>query len=1065
MKKTCNRYIRRLTSFLVVSSMLIGSVVFAQVSTGDITGRVLDPQGNVVAGATVTAKNTANDQTRSTTTNDSGEYTLSQLSPGKYEVAAEARGFSRSLQKDFELNIGSKPTLNFELKAGGATETIEVQGGSPLIETTRSEISGVVTPNEVQNLPLLNRTFANLSTILPEARPIGSFDPTKTRVGNIAFSGGDGRQLDVNVDGGDDKDNVVGSLLQNFAYESIQEFQVLQHRWTAESGRAVGGVVNVITKSGTNALHGSGFFNYRNQDLRKLDFFEKRDKEERDRTGTQLPPGLNDKPDFNREEFGGSLGGPIIKDKLFFFGAYERFRERQNLFIPADLVAQIAAIPGITATPQIPVPYNDHLLTAKIDQNLGLKQSMFYRYAYQRNDSPNDQVDPGLPADLTGGNTNNNHLHSFVVNHTYTISPTKVNVFTFHFQNFLNQILGVTDNPNLSFPSVTSGANVNVPQQTEIRKYQFRNDFSFQTGSHSLKVGTNYINTNMGGFFFFGANGYQIFFFDDPLTILGDNATYPQGFATPGAVQEITFSTGNGDTKQPRVHQLAFYVQDDYKISPRLTLNLGLRWDANINLLTDQTENRTIRILQQLNDARAQAITGDADALRRRTPGFTEFQPRIGFAYDPKGDGRMVIRGGYGIFYDQLFQNLTLFSTQQTNPTIYQTVLDRVNTAVGVGELANFRFGVDPLPSPGNVNNTDLEFGGFGRINDPGMKDPYVQKFSIGVQKTLGQNYVLSSDFVHTLGIHENRVQNINPQIRDICDPAFPGSTPNSSRCVSGASTRFFDRAFVNAGLGAGRLGQINMFTATNRSMFDSWTTSLQGRVRKFLFKASYVLSSSRAWGGQPTASYGGNGIAITPEQQFRDEEFGSTRIDERHRFVASGVFDLPWGVQLSPIIQLASARPYSLNTGFDIDGDGRSTVDRICEGTDPAAVFAARGNSAALRALNPVGCTQVKANSAREGFIVDENGQIQKSGTGRYFNVDLRATRVFSIGERFKIKPYGEFYNLFNTENLAYADRLGLSVATSGGTFRQPVTLYGPGFGPPVGRPLTFQVGFRVEF
>ncbi len=123
---------------------------------------------------------------------------------------------------------------------------------------------------------------------------------------------------------------------------------------------------------------------------------------------------------------------------------------------------------------------------------------MFYRYAFQKNNSPNDQVDPGLPADLTGGNTNDNRLHSFVVNHTYTISPTKVNVFTFHFQNFLNQILGVTDNPNLSFPSVTSGANVNVPQQTEIRKYQFRNDFSFQTGSHSLKVGTNYINTKSG---------------------------------------------------------------------------------------------------------------------------------------------------------------------------------------------------------------------------------------------------------------------------------------------------------------------------------------------------------------------------------------------------------------------------------------------------------------------------------------------------------------------------------------------------------------------------------------
>lgn len=1063
MKRYSRILMRRILSILVVLSLTCP--VFAQVSTGDVTGRVLDAQGGAVADATVTARNTATGLTRTTKTNEAGEYTITQLPPGTYEITVEAAGFSRALQKDFDVNVGTKPTLNFDLKPGGVTETIEVEGGAPLIETTRSEIGGVVTPVEVQNLPLLNRTFANLSTILPEARPIGSFDPTKTRVGNIAFSGGDGRQLDVNVDGGDDKDNVVGSLLQNFAYESIQEFQVLQHRWTAESGRAVGGVVNVVTKSGSNELHGSGFFNYRNQRLRKLDFFERRDKEDRERTGAQLPPGLNDKPDFNRQEFGGSLGGPIIKDKLFFFGAYERFRERQNLFIPADLVAQIAAIPGVTATPLIPIPYNDHLLTAKIDHRIGVSQSMFYRYAFQKNDSPNDQIDPGLPSDLTGGNTNDNKLHSFVINHTYTISPTKLNVFTFHFQNFVNQILAVTDQPNITFPSVQTGSNVNVPQRTSVRKYQFRDDFSLQAGAHSMKFGTNYINTNLGGFFLFGANGHQVFFFDDPLTILSDTATYPQGFATPGAVQEITFSTGNGDTSQPRVHQLAFYFQDDYKISPRLTLNLGLRWDANINLLVDQTNNRTMRILEQLDHPRAQAIAGDADKLRRTTPSWKEFQPRIGFAWDPLGDGEAVIRGGYGIFYDQLFQNLTLFSTQQTNPTIYQTVLDLVNTEVGVGDLADFRFGVDPLPTPANPNNTELEFGGFGRINDPDLRDPYVQKFSIGVQKTIGRNYVLSSDYVHTLGIHENRVQNINPLIRSVCDPDFPGSTPNSPECVRGAATRFFDRAFEEAGLGAGRLGQINMFTSTNRSMFDSWTTSFQGRARGTIFKISYVLSSSRAWGGQPTASYGGNGIAITPEQQFRPEEFGPTRIDERHRIVASGVFDIPWGIQLSPIVQFATARPYSLNTGVDVDGDGRSTVDRICEGTDPAAIFAARGNAAAIGALNPVGCTQVKVNSVRKGFIVDENGRVVDTRTGRYFNVDLRVTRVFGVGESIKIKPYAEFYNLFDVDNLAYADRLGLSVATSASTFRQPVTLYGPGFGPPVGRPLTVQLGFRVDF
>ncbi|MDT5063135.1 MAG: hypothetical protein QOH63_3594 [Acidobacteriota bacterium] len=1040
-----------LLPILILINVVLALPAFAQITTGDLTGRVVDTQGNVITSATVTASNTASQITRTANTNENGEFTITQLPPGNYDITVEAANFNKSLVKALEINVGSKQTLNIELKPGQISETVNILAEDALaVQTTQSEIARNITPAEVQNLPLINRTFANLSIIAPEARPVGNFDPTKTRVGNIAFSGGDGRQIDVNVDGGDDKDNVVGSLLQNFAYESIQEFQVLQHRWTAESGRSVGGVVNVVTKSGTNSLHGSGFFNYRNQSLRAKDFFEKRDNLE--------------KAKFNRAEFGGSVGGPIIHDKLFFFGALERFRERQNLSLTTGQVAQIAAIPGITASPTIPTPYNDTLLTVKIDNRISSKQSMFYRYSYQKNDSPNDQFDVTQPADLLGGNTNNNSLHSFIVNHTYTFSQRQLNQFSFQFQDFKNAILAVTDAPNLQFPSVQSGANVNVPQKTTERKLQFRDDYSWLAGNHSMKFGVNYIRTELGGFFLFGANGYQVFFFDDPLTIKNNlNGKYPQGFATPGAVSEIDFSGGAGSTAQPPLHQLAFYFQDDYKITPRLTLNLGLRWDANINILVDQTNNRTIKILSKLNETRAQAITGSD--LSRTTPSWKEFQPRFGFAYDLTGRGRAVVRGGYGIFYDQVFQNLTLFSLQQSHDTIYQTLLQRVNSAVGVGQLATFRFGVDPLPTVAGAGNTDLEVGAFGRINDPTMQDPYVQKFSIGFEAQLGSNYVLSSDYVHTLGIHEPRVYNINPVLGSLCNPAFPGSTPASPRCVRGASTRYFDQAFVNAGLGAGRLEQINMFTSTNRSMFDSWTTTLRRRTRHSLFSASYVLSSSRSWGGQPLASYSGNGIAVAPENQFRPEEFGPTRIDERHRIVASGVFDLPYGFQLAPIMQFATARPFSPNLGFDVDGDGRSTNDRICSSADPAAVFAARGNSTVLRTLNPLGCTQVQVNSIRTGFITDASGSIIDERSGRYFNVDLRAQKVFNLGERLKLKGYLNLFNIFNTENLSIGDRLGRSPATSGSTFRQPVSLFGPGFGPPIGIPFTLQIGVRADF
>jgi hypothetical protein len=1044
--------LRFATRTLVVTFVLFVFMAvpgYAQQIRGDITGKVFDEQGRVVPGATVTARNKATGAERSATTSDNGDYSISNLEPGKYDVTVQASNFSKALAKDLEVNVGAEASQNFTLKPGEVTATVEVTSEGNPIETTTSELGRNITPAEVQNLPLLNRTFANLSIVAPEARPVGTFDPTKTHVGTVSFSGGDGRQVDVNVDGGDNKDNVVGSMLQNFAYESIQEFQVLQHRWTAESGRSVGGVVNVISKSGSNEFHGSGFINFRSQGLRAKDFFEK-----------QTP---DPKPSYNREEFGGSLGGRIIKDKLFFFGAAERFRERQNLLVNPALLPQISAIPGVTASPTIPLPYNDTLLTVKIDHHISDKQTMFYRYAFQKNDSPNDQFDPGQPGDLANGNTNTNKLTSFVINHTYTFSPRVLNQFSFQYQNFENNILGVTTNPNLVFPSVQSGANVNVPQQTKERKFQFRDDISFLRGRHDMKVGINYIHTELTGFFFFGANGYQIFWFDDPLVIRNNtNGLYPQGFATPGAVNEITFNTGAGDTSQPPFHQLALYFQDDFKVTPKLTLNLGLRWDANIKILVDQTTNRTMQILRQLNNQRAQAIAGDANLLQRTTPSYKEFQPRLGFAWDVNGTGRTVIRGGYGVFYDQIFQNLTLFAKQQGNPTIYQTVLDQVNSAVGVGQLATFRYGIDPLPAPAAINNTQLEFGGFGRINDPRLRDPYVQKWSLGVETKLGQNYVLSSDYVHTLGLHENRVLNVNPRIANICDPAYPGSTPASPVCVRGATTRYFDAAFVAAGLGAGRLEQINMFTSTNRSRYDSWATTLRRRTARTLFSLSYILSSSKGWGGQPTASYSGNGIAVTPEKQFAPGEFGPTRIDERHRVVASGLFELPWGFQIAPIIQFATARPYSLNSGVDLDGDGRSTVDRVCTGFSAQSLLQASIAGTIPAGATARGCTQVPVNSQRSGFVV--NGTAIDERSGNYFNIDTRVTKTFPIGEKVKVRAYINFFNIFNRENLSFGDRLGLSSLQSA-VFVQPSSLYGPGFGPPVGLPFTVQIGGRVEF
>ena len=1041
---------RLLAPALLVALSVLPSFAFAQATTGELTGRVADSSGQVVPGVTVTALNEETRLSRTATTNAMGEYTLPLLPPGLYTVSAELTGFKKAVREHVAVTVGTRITVPLELAPGAVTEAVTVSGTPPLVDTTRSDLGGIVTARDIANLPLLNRTFANLSIVMPEARPAGNFDPTKTRVGNFAMNGGDGRQLDVNVDGGDNKDNVVGSLLQNFAYESIQEFQVLQHRWTAESGRAVGGVVNVITKSGTNTLGGSGFFTFRNQDFIAKDFFQKR--------GALKPP-------FERWEYGGSAGGPITRDRLFFFGAIERFDEPSaSTPIRSEAVfQQLAAIPGSQAVRSIPTPYEDTLLTLKLDQRIGA-QSLFYRFAMQKNESPNDQVANPATTDLTGGNSNENSLYSFVANHTVTLGPDRLNQFAFHFQDFKNEILQVTDDPILIFPTVRTGPAPNTPQATLERKFQFRDDFSWLRGNHGLKFGTNYIYTQLGGYFYFGAFGYELVWFDDPSRITSNTALYPQGFSTPGAVRQLNYYDGAADHAQ-NFHQLAFYAQDDWRVNQKLTLNLGLRWDANIGLLTDQTNNRTMAILSQLNDPRAQEIAGDAEALSRTTPSWTEFQPRLGFAYDYNGDGKLLLRGGYGIFFDQIFQNLTIFSLSQSGPEIYSQILGFTNSAVGVGQLPNFRYGIDPLPPPPPPNYAQLPAGAFGRINDPDATDPYVHKISIGFEKVLRERWVLSSDYVHTEGRNEPRVQVINPQIRSVCDPAFPGSTPTSPRCVAGATTRYFDQAFVAAGLGANRLGQINMIGTTNSSRFDSWTTTLRGRMARSQFSLSYVLANSRAWGGQPVASYSGNGIAVTPEQQFAEGEFGPTRIDERHRVVANGTIDLGWDLQVSSVVQWASARPYTPFAGFDINGDGLTNIlDRLCASTDLAAVFAARGNQTAVRALNPNGCALAPVNSQRSGFVVNADGTIDER-SGQFFNVDVRIMKGFALSDRASIKVFADLYNLFNSENLSFTLRPEQSSAFSATGFLQPVSLAGPGFGPPVGRPFTASFGARVVF
>ena len=1087
---------------LCLFTLILATALVGQQTTASINGTITDASGAVLPGAEVTVTNPATGLTRSSTTGSAGDYNIPLLPPGTYSMKVSAKNFASVQQNDINLLVGRTLTINQTLKAGGANEVVEVTSAPPMIDTSVSNTVGSVSPSEVSNLPIQVRNFAGLETLIPGVRQAEGFDPTKTRVGNISVNGGDGRQVDTSVDGGDNKDLVVGGLVQNFTMEGIQEFNVQTNRYTAEAGHSVAAVVNVVSKSGTNQIHGTAFGLFQNSGLNKNNYFS-----EQTCASEGLPAG-DCKPLLHEYQYGGSVGGPIIKDKLFYFGAFEQRRQPgsiivnptsfTNLTIFASQTAGFAGGPYAVPVTNLPAPYIDTMGTAKLDWTINNKNSIFFRYAGQKWTTSNDQLGAIFSGDGSTGNNDINNFHDFAVQWTSTISPSKVNAYTVHFQDMANTIPsaplnsftypvaggGTVTNPNITFADgSTVGTNVNVPQETLIRKYQFDDVFSWTHGTHNMKMGANWIYfAKMGGYFYSGL-GYFLTFWDDPSFIQANTCptcAYPQGISTPGAIREMSYSTGSGSTAQPPWSSLGLFFQDDWKVSPRLTLNLGVRWDANIDFLVPQlgvdqaNSNKGVWDLRQVmmnpnfpaNDPGGQTITsivGNTSNLTRTTTDWKEFQPRVGFAWDITGTGKHLLRGGYGIARDQIFQNLTLFSIQQTQPIIYQTVFDNTTSnAPGGGtctgpttpvNLCTFQFGVTPLPTPPPPTQTDLSPGAVPRIVNPTATDPWSQQFGLGYAWQINNDYAFSADYVHILGTHEERVLNQNPLLRTVCDPAW-GGNPGDPRCVLGADTRLMDYAFQQTGIGAGRFAQIYEYSTNNRSFYDGITLALRKRMSKrFMFQASDVISWSRSWGGFPVASYGGSGLAVTPTQQFAPNEFNYTNFDERNRFVFSGVFNLPAGFSVNPIFTAASARPYSFLAGADTNGDGRTVLDRVCQGTNISTFDV--NNQADVAAATAPGCTMIKPNTLRGIPFV---------------NMDLRVDKVFNFGERVQFYLYWEFFNLFNRANFcnSYEQSVG-----AGASFNTPQSFCnGPsnggsvsGFAPAATGSLSNQFGFRLNF
>ncbi len=988
--------------------LLLGCApLFAQATaSGSLEGIVKDIKEAVIPGATVTITNTATGLTRTVMTNESGTYRVDLLPAGTYDVKVTATGFGDVTNPKVELLVGKTSTLDVSMSPGTRAETVTVTGDVPLLDQQKTDVGINITPKEVQDLPLNGRDLGNLAYLAPGAQPVDSYDPTKNRIAIFGINGSSGRNVNVTLNGIDNKDNTVGGPVMQFPLESIQEFIISTQRFSAANGRSEGAAVNVVSKSGSNDFHGSLFLFERDKRLNANDFFSK--------------AGNSPKPDFSRQQYGGSLGGPLTlphfgeggpavyksRDKTFFFFALEKQREETSFPADPNAVAELTLVQFLGAQPAaaIPTPYRDTRWNLRFDHRFNERHNAFVSYTDQSNRGLNDQST--ATNDLTAGNftTNKLRLANFTLNSVLT--PTVTNAITVGYQYWNNLIDTEKLSPTFVFPgAITFGTNTNVPQQSYQAKYQFKDDLSFFRGNHSMKTGFDYVwEPKLGGFFEFNPT-LEIDFLDLPSVILSNRTAYPQGFNTPGAVSGMSATAGNpyfnlsGGAKM-----FGVYFQDDWKVNRKLSVSLGMRWDKDYNLIGSkaQAQNRTYLALKSINHAAARALPQDDNH---------GFSPRVGFAYDMRGNGRHIVRGGYGLYFGQTFLNIPLFMIQQANPTIFSGVFAiassgpgdaTANFVPGTGiRLSNYRFGIDPLPVI-PPPQTQLAADNTGRIMDPDYRNPFTQQWNLGYAFEINPSSVIEVNYVHTLGLRESKTININPNV-----VALGGARPLSA-------------AFVAADLPA--LGRIDLEASIGRSRYDGLNVSYRRRLSHHIsLNASYVLSRAVAYNGNSAAF---RNRPTDPFDIFAKHDFGPTPNDERHRGVLSGVVELPGGFQFAPIMQIASARPYNAIQGIDVlgVGGGRGNVHVILLNDQPDNLLATKDfNAAQLRSCLAAGtCHQAPFDSLR--------GQ-------PFFQLDTRISRSFKFGETPKLTLIFQAFDLTNRANFGN-NYVGNIRATN---FRQP--------------------------
>jgi len=840
----------------IILLLALSASLSAQDPTGTLRGEVQDATGSRLVKANVTVKAAGSSLSRTSATNARGEFRIEGLLPGKYQVDVTAPGFSQA-ENYVTVDVSVVRDILVTLRPQGGRESVTVAGVPSSITTeemdTASAVRGsVVTSHDLGTVPLAARSFANIAYMVPGTEPVEPSDPTKARITAVSTGGSSGLNNELSVDGGDNSDDWIGGFLQNFSPEAVQEFAFRTSNEEAETGGTTAGSVVITTKHGTNDWHGNAAFYERDASLNARFPIEN--------------PVPNPKQPFSRQNYVGTVGGPIAKDKLWIFGSFEYVHENASIaYSPANqaqfeslaTLASDGLIPGISsiAVPSsVPVPFRDYLGSLRFDLAQSSKSSWFLRTSADSYLTRNNLVQQAtLPS--TGMTSHNNYFNT-VVSNTYTFSPNWLGTFVFdasllHLTQSRNSSLGFA----LAFPFSSTTLTVSgfetfgdnqfatpitaFPSLRNQEKYQLRYDLSHVTEHHAPKFGVNFIHEPVLSGAFPGNEETLVTFPFNPSDYVGN----PAQFLADYAAGAVTTPAGDASFSQS-VRRLAVYVEDSWRVSSHLTVNYGLRWQTTFGLFEASSRSQLANPwLQSLAIDGGLPVTAPHDYRK-------QFGPRLGVAYSPGSNEKTVIRAGFGMYYNDLAQNGWFPAFQAVN----NTNANNINTAPPA-------------------------------LIAPNYKTPYAIHVTAGVQHAINEHWMTSADYVYEDGQHGYR------------NFGYPDA--------------------------------VTIAKTDNRSSYNALMLRVQGKVSKrFDLTAHYTLSKAQTWGCVLGELFDYVNQVCDPSNPFRTSgtsDYGPSGEDVRHRFVLVGTLHIPGGFEISTLTQAESARPFTITNA---DGSDRIVVN-----------------------------------------------------------------------------------------------------------------------------------------